>query len=67
MSDRHVPTGPDPGKGLRWTGRSDELVLPTVQDTLDAMDQADVDIALLSAWHGPDGPLISNAAPRRDG
>lgn len=46
---------------LRWIGRSDELLLPTVADTLEAMDEADVELALLSAWHGPNGPLISNA------
>jgi predicted TIM-barrel fold metal-dependent hydrolase len=40
-----------------WTG---DLVLPTVESTLEAMDAAGVDIALLSAWHGPDGSLISN-------
>lgn len=45
---------------LRWIGRPDELLLPTVEDTLQAMDDADVDLALLSAWHGPNGPLISN-------
>lgn len=46
---------------LRWLGQPDELLLPTPDDTVQAMDDADVDIALLSAWHGPDGPLISNA------
>lgn len=46
---------------LRWIGRPDEVLLPTVEDTLEAMDDADVELALLSAWHGPDGPLISNA------
>ena len=25
------------------------------------MDEAGVDTALLSAWHGPEGPLITNA------
>jgi predicted TIM-barrel fold metal-dependent hydrolase len=44
---------------LRWTGRSEDA-LETVETTLLAMDQADVDIALLSAWHGPEGSLISN-------
>ncbi len=46
---------------LRWTGRSDEYVLPTVESTLGAMDEGGVDIALLSSWHGPEGDLISNA------
>ena len=44
---------------LRWTGR-DTAAVPTVTETLAAMDDAGIDIALLSAWHGPDGPLISN-------
>src|SRR5262249_28948668 len=44
---------------MRWTGR-DHDDLPTVGSTLRAMDEADVDIALLSAWYGPAGDLISN-------
>lgn len=44
---------------LRWTGRTVER-LETVDTTLQAMDAAGVDIALLSAWHGPEGSLISN-------
>jgi len=44
---------------LRWTGRS-ESALETVETTLRAMDEGNVDIALLSAWHGPEGCLISN-------
>lgn len=45
---------------LRWTGRTGQLLVPRVEETLTAMDQAGVDIALLSAWHGPEGSLISN-------
>ena len=45
---------------LRWTGRAGQRLAPTVQDTVDAMDAAGVDLALLSAWYGPTGPLISN-------
>lgn len=44
---------------LRWTGRS-ESELQTVETTIAAMDQAGIEIALLSAWHGPEGSLISN-------
>lgn len=44
---------------LRWTGRA-AGELQTVETTLAAMDRADVDIALLSAWQGPEGSLISN-------
>lgn len=46
---------------LRWTGRDGELLLPTVEETIGAMDEAGVRLALLSAWHGPEGPLVSNA------
>lgn len=42
---------------IRWTGNSG---VPTPQATLIAMDTAGVEIALLSAWFGPDGPLITN-------
>ena len=45
---------------LRWTGRSGQAVIPTVADTLKSMDDAGVDITILSAWHGPNGTLISN-------
>lgn len=45
---------------MRWLGRPGERLLPTVESTLQAMDEADVDFALLSAWHSPEGPLISN-------
>lgn len=44
---------------LRWTGRSEDR-LESVESTLKAMDEGGVDIALLSAWHGPEGSLISN-------
>jgi predicted TIM-barrel fold metal-dependent hydrolase len=43
---------------LRWTGI--DRVPATVEQTLAAMDDAGVDRALLSAWHGPAGSLISN-------
>ena len=43
----------------RWIGR-EEGTRPTVASTLEAMDRAGVDIALLAAWCGPQGPLISN-------
>jgi len=45
---------------LRWTGRDGNRVLPSVESTLQAMDAAGVDMALLSAWHGPEGDLITN-------
>jgi predicted TIM-barrel fold metal-dependent hydrolase len=48
------------GPLLRWTGRPRDRLLPSVDDATAAMDAAGVDIALLSAWHGPSGSLISN-------
>jgi len=45
---------------LRWTGRAGDTLVPTVETTLAAMDEAGVEISLLSAWHGPAGVLISN-------
>src|SRR5215472_12583778 len=45
---------------LRWTGRADPFLSPSPQSTLASMDAAGVDIALLSAWYGPEGSLISN-------
>src|SRR3954462_11098965 len=44
---------------LRWTGLAAGN-LQTVESTACAMDAAGVEIALLSAWHGPEGSLISN-------
>jgi hypothetical protein len=43
---------------LRWTGL--DRSVPPVETLLDAMDAGGVDRALLSAWHGPAGSLISN-------
>lgn len=45
---------------LRWTGRPDDRRAPALEETLGAMDAAGVEVALLSAWHGPLGPLIGN-------
>jgi predicted TIM-barrel fold metal-dependent hydrolase len=45
---------------LRWTGRGGEHLLPSSESTLHAMDEAGIEIALLSAWYGPEGDLISN-------
>ncbi|WP_024873968.1 amidohydrolase family protein [Saccharomonospora piscinae] len=43
---------------LRWTGVRRKA--PPVRDTVAALDQGGVSCGLLSAWHGPTGPLISN-------
>jgi len=46
---------------MRWTGKAPGQFFKTSAAlTLAAMDEADIDIALLSAWHGPEGVLISN-------
>jgi hypothetical protein len=45
---------------LRWTNQAGDPLIPTTESTLCAMDEAGVDISLLSAWHGPQGSLISN-------
>ncbi|WP_158887721.1 amidohydrolase family protein [Amycolatopsis anabasis] len=43
---------------LRWTNQS--RAVPLVAQTLGAMDEAGVRFGLLSAWHSPQGALISN-------
>ncbi|MFB9903956.1 amidohydrolase family protein [Allokutzneria oryzae] len=44
---------------LRWT-RQEGLAAMPVQATVDAMDEAGISLALMSAWHAPTGSLISN-------
>ena len=43
---------------MRWTGG--QRVASSVPATIAAMDEAGVDVMLISAWHGPEGSLISN-------
>ncbi len=43
---------------MRWTGMP--RTPPALDQLLAAMDASDVDMALLAAWHGPMGTLISN-------
>ncbi len=45
---------------LRWTGASADALAPTPATTVAAMDAAGVSVALLAAWYGPEGDLISN-------
>ena len=45
---------------LRWTDQKGVGAASSVPATLAAMDEAGVDMTLLSAWHGPEGALISN-------
>ena len=44
----------------RWTGTAIPDNEPGVDQTIAAMDHAGVSKGLVSAWHGPDGWLISN-------
>jgi predicted TIM-barrel fold metal-dependent hydrolase len=44
----------------RWTGDAIPQEPPPIDVTVSAMDVADVTYGLLSAWHAPEGPLISN-------
>ena len=46
----------------RWMGMSDDSIPDTIplEMTLGAMDVAGVERGLISAWHGPTGPIIDN-------
>jgi predicted TIM-barrel fold metal-dependent hydrolase len=44
----------------RWTGDAMPAEGVPVEVTLAAMDEAGVERALICAWYGPEGPLISN-------
>jgi uncharacterized protein len=46
----------------RWTGLEVPEGDPPIDTTLAAMDDADIEVGLLSAWHGPTGELIPNQA-----
>lgn len=46
----------------RWTGGAPTTEEIPLQATVEAMDAGGVDVALLSAWHGPGGALIPNDA-----
>jgi predicted TIM-barrel fold metal-dependent hydrolase len=43
-----------------WTGTQIPTEAPGIDVTLGAMDAAGIGFGLLSAWHGPEGPMISN-------
>jgi predicted TIM-barrel fold metal-dependent hydrolase len=43
-----------------WQGTTLPTAQPAVADTLAAMDAGGVDAALICAWHGPEGALVSN-------
>ena len=44
----------------RWMGMETPVPEIPLEFTIQAMDAAQVGIGLISAWHGPLGPLISN-------
>src|SRR5690349_17791392 len=44
----------------RWTGQQIPQEEIPIDATLSAMDDAGISFGVLSAWHGPQGPLISN-------
>jgi len=44
----------------RWLGSLDIPEVIPLEFTLEALDLAGVQRALVSAWHGPQGPLLSN-------
>ena len=43
----------------RWTGEPKETTV-SLETTIASMDEASVERALICAWYGPTGPLISN-------
>lgn len=45
---------------LRWTGQEAPQGEIPIEMTIAAMDAAGIEIGILSAWHGPQGPLLSN-------
>ncbi|MEO8323262.1 MAG: amidohydrolase family protein, partial [Actinomycetota bacterium] len=44
----------------RWLGMEEVPREIPLEMTLAAMDAGGVDLGIISAWHGPDGPMISN-------
>jgi uncharacterized protein len=44
----------------RWTGQELPAEEIPIEATVAALDEAQVDLGLLSAWHAPEGALISN-------
>lgn len=44
----------------RWTGMEQATAAVPPEFTLAAMDQAGVDVGIITAWYGPEGALISN-------
>lgn len=44
----------------RWLGMEEVPQEIPLEMTIAAMDAGGVDLGIISAWHGPDGPMISN-------
>ncbi len=47
---------------FRWLGVEPPTEAPSVESTLEQMDAAGVERGLISAWHGPEGPILPNDA-----
>jgi len=45
---------------LRWTGLEIPREDPPIASTIAAMDAGGIEVGLVSAWHGPEGPIITN-------
>ena len=45
---------------LRWTGQEPPTEEIPIEASIAAMDDADVRMGMLSAWHAPSGPMIGN-------
>jgi len=45
---------------MRWTGEEAPSAEIPVEVTIGVLDEAGVDLGLLSAWHAPSGPMLGN-------
>jgi predicted TIM-barrel fold metal-dependent hydrolase len=43
---------------MRWTSQEPQDI--PIEATIAAMDEAGVEVGMLSAWHAPSGPMVSN-------
>jgi predicted TIM-barrel fold metal-dependent hydrolase len=48
------------GTVRRWTGTLDQIPEIPIETTIRSMDDGGVQVGLVSAWWGPQGPLITN-------
>lgn len=45
---------------FRWLGVDPPAEAPSIESTVEQMDTGGVERGLISAWHGPDGPILGN-------